>query len=450
MKRGLPLLIVALTMCALTPPLAPAQQIPRAFRGNFRVVPGGVPLPYVQTDGAGNQWMVYQGGWIRQNGAQPVFGQGDMLNINGAPGGMNGNPISCKLDPKTGELVFDNLAWGDITVTRRVLISKTAAGARFIDIFKNNSNQDQNANINYQSSTNFGINSGTVVNDPHHTDNAIGWVARTAINQCPCEVFGGVGNVHAVPTVADQPNTNMVQAVYDLKIPAGKSVALMHLITIRPSPESGQEFIQKLNAKRVLKSVPSDVRKLIVNFASDLQQIGDYEILRGDSLDVVELRGGDQIKGTIKEDSFKLETFFGPVELTPPHVVAILNVGQFRPRQLLVTADGQVFGGKLDKDTVAIELSSGQVTQVPLAQISRVGFRRQPNEPDEWIFDGPMVFMRSGERIKVQMPPGPLQINTRYGVLKLDPGTVNSIAFQSDDSPVHDHTHRRFQILRPG
>ena len=65
----------------------------------------------------------------------------------------------------------------------------------------------------------------------------------------------------------------------------------------------------------------------------------------------LELRGGDQIKGTITEKSYKLTTFYGPVELPADRIVGMFGVGQVRPRQLLVTVDGEVFGGSLGSET---------------------------------------------------------------------------------------------------
>ena len=90
------------------------------------------------------------------------------------------------------------------------------------------------------------------------------------------------------------------------------------------------------------------------------------------------------LKGTLKEKSFKLDTFYGPVELPVEKVIGLINVGEYRPRQLVVTADGEIFGGKLEKETIGIELSSGQVTQVPLGQINRLGYRKRAGEPEEW------------------------------------------------------------------
>src|SRR3954463_1388835 len=156
--------------------------------------------------------------------------------------------------------------------------------------------------------------------------------------------------------------------------------------------------------------MPRARRKIHLTFATGQNFIGDVEILRGDLLDVVELKGGDQYKGTLKETTFTLETFYGKVNLPVEQVIGLINVGRYRPRQLLVTTDGQIFGGKLAKDTLDLELSSKQVIKVPLSRVPRVGYRKRPGEPDEWTFDKPIVLMRTGERVGVKMPTEPIGV----------------------------------------
>ncbi|MGD1275798.1 MAG: hypothetical protein ABR964_01080 [Tepidisphaeraceae bacterium] len=401
-----------------------------------RVGPGGtVTLPYVQADGAGNQWAVYPGGWIRQNGPQPLYGQGETLLINGNNPGMNNN--MAKLDPQTGELVLEGLNAGNCMVTRRILLGGDSGLVRYIEIIKNIQAQDQTFNVQIQSNLNYGVSGSVLVNDPKHKDSQIGWVALTGINRAALEMFAGKG-AKLSPTINYEPGNSMVQANYAVEVPAGKSVALVHLMGAAASIDQGQQTILSVKEAKVLASVPADIRKIIANFATGDTFINDLEILRGDVFDVIELRSGDLIKGTLKEDSYKLATFYGAVELPKGQVIALMNIGQYRPRQLIVTVDGQVFGGNLQNQSIAMELSSGQVVQVPLSQMSRVGCRKQPGEPQEWTFDKPCVVMRSGDRVNVEMPAGPIEVLTRYGLLRLDPRSIASIVFQGEDNGVHE------------
>jgi hypothetical protein len=51
--------------------------------------------------------------------------------------------------------------------------------------------------------------------------------------------------------------------------------------------------------------------------------------------------------------------------------------------------------------------------------------------------DKPMLALRSGDRIVVEMPNQPIDVNTRYGVLKLQPSSISSIVYAAEDAAVH-------------
>jgi hypothetical protein len=399
-----------------------------------------VTIPVNRQDAQGTTWMISDGGCLQNNGmgGPPVFGQADILNVNGTQIGGNGGQAGATLDPKTEEVVFDNLAAGSVTVSRRILVSHKNSDIRYIDIFKNTQNQPQTVAVMYSSTLNWGVASSIPVTDPKHPERQLGWAAMTQGNRAAVEMFAGK-SCKITPTIQPPNNNgNASQVSFQLTIPAGKSVALLHFLELVGSTDQGEQYITSMKENQVLRSIEPAIRKLIVNFPFGNIFAGDFEILRGDAFDVLELRGGDQMRGTLVDPEYKLTTAYGPVTFPKDQVVALFNVGEFRPRQLIVTTDGQIFGGQMVKNTVSLELTSGQLIQVPIAQFSRAGYRKQPGEPEEWTFDKPMVFLRSGDRIQVQMPAGPFDISTRYGPMKLDPKTVQAIVFQSEDTGVHE------------
>lgn len=422
--------------------LGPAQVV-RAQR----FVEGGGRLPQRIMDSKGNQWSIYPGGWLQQNmnlpngGGYQFYNQGAMLMING--GQLNMNNQAAQTDPKTGELILENQpAQNGLQITRRILVNKDEAYVRYVDIFRNTQNQEQNVTIGYSSSFNYGINMPQMVEDPKRKGQNLACVAMVPINIgqpiAIMEMYGGKG-AKTVPSITVQPNNNnSLQASLQVSIGGGKQVALMHLHAITTTPEAGATFIKQLKESKLLVTIPPAIRKLIINFPAGQAFVGDTEILRGEVFDVVETRGGDQFRGTLQEPSYKLETFYGQVELPVERVIGLINVGTFRPRQLVITSDGEMFGGQLKMDSVKLQLSSGQVTQVPLAQISRLGYRKRSGEPEEWTFTKPLVIMRSGDRMMVQMPTEKIDVATRYGVLKLDPTTLGAISFQSEEHGIHD------------
>ena len=426
------LLVLVATVASVAQPM-PAMR--RAVAGNAVAAGGTVNLPYTVPDGRGNQWMIYQYGQLQQQGNTPIYSQGAMLQINNQYPQARQN--QARIDEKTGEVLLENLPVGNVTLTRRILINKEEGYVRYIDIIKNTQNQETSVNLNLNSNINYGVQVAQQVADPKKKDQNIAWVAQTHANgQCVAEVYAGKG-AKVVPTIQYQQGNNQVAAVMSPKIPAGKEIALMHFHLITPSIDSGTKFVTEMKEAKIMAGIAPAIRKIILNFRGGENFIGDYEILRGDVLDVVELRSGDQLKGTLQEKTYKLQTFYGPVELAIDNVIGLINVGNFQPRQLLVTKDGEIFGGKLSRDTLALTLSSGQKTEVPISQISRMGYRKRSGEPEEWTFDKPIVLMGSGDRIGVKMPTKDVEVMTRYGLLKLRPESVAAINFLTEDHAAH-------------
>lgn len=421
---------------ALSLASAAALARPANIRPN-RIGAGGVAnLPYQATDAHGVQWMVFQNGALRQNGNMPLYSQGAMLLVNGNYAQQANN--QGRIDEKTGELVIENLTTPvGVTVTRRILIQREEGYVRYIDVFKNTTQQPITLNLQIQTNLNYGVNVAQNVADPRRKDQNIAWVGQTGAGPSVVEVFAGSGSKTSATINWQQGNSN-VQAAINLDVPAGKEAALMHLHLSAATQEAGLAFVNGLRDARLMRDVPNELRKIVANFVGGQSFIGDTEILRGDVLDVVELRGGDQVRGTLQEKDFQLKTFYGDVTLPVEKVVALVNVGQFRPRQLLVTVDGQIFGGQLSKNALNLQLSSGQITQVPLGQIARAGYRRRPGEPEEWTFDKPTVLMRTGERVAIQMPIETIDVVTRYGRLALAPQSIAGVILQSEEHGVHE------------
>jgi hypothetical protein len=399
--------------------------------------PGGVVnLPYMVADNSGTQWRVFQGGWLQQSGNMPLYSQGAMLTVNGQQVGAGNN--TARVDADTGEVVFENMNANGMSITRRILIDKDAGYVRYVDLVKNTTGQEQTVNLQVNSNFNYGLRGGQNVPDPRRKGQDVAWVGQTHANGLAVvEMYAGKGS-KVDPNINGQVNNNVATGALSFTLKAGKEAGVLHLHAVAASVEAGVALVTNLKEKDLLASVPREVRRLLINVSNTQSFVMEVEVLRGDLLDVVELKTGDQFKGTLKENSYALSTFYGPVELPVDRVVGVMNVGKFRPRQLVITSDGQIFGGTLKKQTVDLQLSSGQVTQIPLAQIARAGYRKRDGEPEEWTFDKPLVLMRSGERVGVRMPSAPLEVITRYGKVTLKPESVAAVLLQTEEGGAHE------------
>ncbi|MBV8782071.1 MAG: hypothetical protein JO353_11805 [Phycisphaerae bacterium] len=435
MKRAFVLLTVIIAL------LCPTTVV---FAQRARRPAGTVSLPYNISDSQGNQWTIYQNAMLQQRGNMPIFSQGAMLMVNGDQ--INSNTNRATRDDKTGELVFDGFNINGVNVTRRVLVRPDAGYVRYIDVFKNLQPQAQSLNVQLQTRVNFGVINTQNLADPSNAENSLAWIAQTQANRAAIVISAGKGTKHAM-TFMQQNDQNLGQADLPLTLPPSKEVAVMTVYATAASIDAGTQFVTSLKDNDLLKDCSIEIRREIVNFNTTESFVGDREILRGTSNDVIELRGGnpngalDQLHGTLKDPSFTVHTFYGDVTLPADHVVGMISIGQFRPRQLMVTSDGQVFGGQLAKATVTLELFNGQTADVPLAQIARFGYRKRPNEPENTDLSAlpvrPMVLLRSGDRIAIAAPDGPIAFLSRYGALSLPTRSISAVSFQSDENSVH-------------
>lgn len=396
-----------------------------------------VSLPYTVNDNSGNSYYFYSNGMFRQQGNMPVFSQAAMIQIGGASLPSPAN-TPAKLDEKTGEFIIENLQLRNVNITRRILVNKNENYIRYVDIFKGTGAGETQLNLQFYTSMNYGVQTSVNVDDPKRKNQTLAWVAQTTANNQSClEMFAGKGAKWA-PTIQYNPGNSQVYYNANITIPAGKEVGIMHIHMMTSSLDAGKKWVLDVKESKLMASIPANIRRLILNFTGGQNYIGDAEVLRGDALDVVELKGGDVMKGTLKDTSFKFQTFYGPVELKASSLIGIINTVDIKPRQLFVTENGEIFGGQMDSAGITLQLSSGQTTQVPLSQISRVGYRKRDNEPDEWKFDNGLVLLRTGERIAAQPPATPLNVTTRYGAMKLNPDAINHIVFQSEEHGVHE------------
>ncbi len=392
-----------------------------------------IQLPYQAADDNGNQWVVYYQGQLQQQGNQPVFSQAGMINVNGKQPQQQNQQANYDEKTKTVSMVFR--PQNNLKHERQFRFSDDGI-VRIIDIFENTSDKPQSVNLQYTTNTNYGVNGADTLTDPKKKGD-LGWAADTGAGRAAMSVWGGKGS-KLLPTVRYNPGNNQVMASVSLSVGGKQKSAIVHWHGTMDNIDAAKTWVGQSRESRLLSDVPVELRKVIANVSgTSAGSIGDRELLRGDRTDIIELRGGDQIRGDLKVEVYKLNTAYGKVELPAAKVASLLSVGDFRARQLLVTQDGEIFGGDLETQTIPIQLSSGQTTQVPLSQISRLGYRTGGAELPEWTFDKPMVFLRSGERCAITAPDKPIDFVTRYGALSLKPQQVAIVNLKTE-SGVHE------------
>ncbi len=393
-----------------------------------------VSLPYILHDDFGSTWDVQYDGSIG-DGGNDLYDGGGRIFINNAAQYVSPNQQAV-FDAAHNELTFPPMPMGPVTVSRRVACFKTLGCIRFIETLENTGPSP--VHIQLRAYFNLG---GTVqqaiplLDEKRPGRQPVGYAFGDQNNGVA--MIGAGRGSKVLPRFQYQQNNDNIDCFYEIDVPARSTVAVVHCQLRRKVPPSAAEAWKSLSERELLKDLPKDLRKRIVNFPGGDAFIGDIEILRGDVLDVLELRGGDAYRGMVKIDAFRLQTIYGPITLPADNVICLINVGTYRPTQLLVTADGDVFGGRLDITSLKLQLTSGQYTNIPLSQITRLGFHRRPGEVEEWNLDTKsLALLRTGERLRINIPPAELNLATPSGLIRLNPAIISSVVFASDENVV--------------
>jgi hypothetical protein len=390
-----------------------------------------VQMPFVFRDDRGSNWDIQPDGQVG-DGGNDLFDGGGRLSLNE----QIFPPAAPQMDPAVNELVFPAVQLQGLNISRRIGCNAKLAYLRYTEILENPGTTPIKTTLRVYFNMGGSVQFAQPVVDEKRSKAPIGEVIGDN-NNCMVHIGAGRGS-KLLPRYVPQQGSDNVNVYWDVDVPARQTIAITHLVCRRANASDGARILDELSEKNVIKELPPEIARKVANFPHGERFLDDAELLRGDLFDVIELRGGDQYKGTIKQEKFKLKTSYGQIELPAERVISMFSSGQFKPRQLIVTGDGQIFGGRLDIDAIRLELSNGQSTSVPLTQITRLGYRRRGEEPDEWKFDKPMILLRGGDRMFVTPPAAPLMIATRYGVLPIKPECLASIAFVSEDRGVHD------------
>lgn len=392
-----------------------------------------VSLPYVFNDDTGSTWDVQFDGSIG-DGGNDLYDGGGRLFLNGTTQYLSPTQ-QATLDPARNELVFPPMPIDGLNVSRRVAVLPGIDTVRFTEIVENPTAATKKVQLRTYFNMGQALRQIVPLLDGRKTPEPCGYAVADP-NNAVAMVFRG-RSAKIRPRFSAHLNDDNVDIFYDLDVPAHQTAVIVHFQVRAGVAEQAADAWRALKEKDLLKDLPRDLRKRVVNFPGGDPFVGDFEILRGDALDVVELRGGDAYRGTLKADRFRLQTLYGLVTIPASRVVGLINVGAFRPTQLVVTADGEVFAGRLDTDKIQLQLTGGQLTTIPLSLVTRVGYRRRPGESDEWNFDNkPVALLRSGERLLLQRPTADLNLATSSGPIRLSPAVISSIVFEGEQNNV--------------
>ncbi len=428
-------LATLVSLCVLAAPAGAAEAPPQQ--------PREVPLPYTFQDEQGTQWVVQQNGVIAP-GNTDVFDAGGALFVGGEAA-YNAPTATAQFDAARNEVALPAVPMAGLHVSRRVAVDAAAGWCRWTEVLENRGVAPVHARVRVNFDLGAAAQNAQPIND-EKTKRPMGLAVFDGNRGIAMLAAGRRGRV--APEITWQQGGDQVNVAFDVDVQARQAAVLVHFQAVRASLDDADTFVRSMKDADVLKDLPPALAPHVVNFPVPQQFAGNVDVLRGDMLDVVELRGGDRYKGTIVQPTFPLQTAFGPIELPAGRVAAMVSIGEVRPTQLLVTTDGEAFSGTLRLDAIKLELSSGQMTAIPVNGVARFGYRTRAGEAADPVAAAaaaagsrePFVLLGSGDRVIVRPPAWDVPVLTRYGSFRLRPEAVAVVTFQADGQPVHELT----------
>lgn len=403
----------------------------------------GVHLPQTQRinfnynmqDGEGYPWDIQYYGTVGQ-GKNYVYNSGLYCMVGGNNVNSNGQGWS---NADGTEIELGPYSYNGMKVYRRIRVYKDQPLARWMDIFENPGSTDLSFQVQIQTNTN-GVNGKTVGSSGKNGFGEKDWAFATDTpntgNNSPALLHIVCGkNSKVRPTVQVQGSSISVR--YDMKVKAGQTAILTYFESQGNSIEDHMKALKKFQAYKALRDLPAGVRKLIVNFPASTATYEDFNLERSEQGDQVMLANGDPLLGQIKNESFSIDSsILGKTTLKAADVIGMMAApaepGIFR----VLLKDGQMLRGTITDAELQVK-REGSDLKVPFEKVTQWSFKISPEHPFDLGDPGPVLVLRTGDRLAFDAKATELRLRTRYGLVSLKAADLQAIKMDNGGNAIH-------------
>lgn len=150
--------------------------------------------------------------------------------------------------------------------------------------------------------------------------------------------------------------------------------------------------------------------------------------------DILILRGGEKLFGSIQNDSFSIRTAYATLKFDRRHLAGIeLENG---PQRLasIVTFNHNRFSGFLDSPAFVFKLESGPQLEVRREKVLKAIFQA-PEKELAAIPRRQFILLKNGDFFTGKFLLDPFQLKTATGAIEIRSAELDSIKFSSENSP---------------
>ena len=401
--------------------------------------PAGLHIPHTNranftcqmNDGAGFRWDIQYYGSIG-SGTNYAYSGGLYCQISGS--NISANGIGW-INKAGDEIEIGPVSRNNLLISRRVRIYKDQGLARWLDIFENPTGAAVQVPVSIYSCTNYTIN---------RTTTSTGGAAFGAKDWAFVTQTSGANSPRVLHMVCDkrskirpsvQTTGSQVYVRWNLTVPAKKTVVLCYFESQANTLDAHQKTMKSFRVSKVLRDLPGGVRRLIVNWSGG--GFDGIDLERSDTADTVVIDGGGPKYGRITNESFQLQTVFGPLKLPASRIVGMASSRDESRTVRFALLDGQIVCTAMPDEKISLELPTGGTLRIPLERIAQWSYKVTKQRPPDATFAGPYVMLRTGDRLAFNGESVPLRFRTRHGTIELDPKAMLNVTLDNTGNVVH-------------
>ncbi len=371
------------------------QPSPGGGGGAQRLIPAGYG---VRTDKKGNSWNFQQSGVLGRVG-DSMLNTGLNLKINNQSF-YNYQPM---MSADGAEYVLQHghpQQMMGLQVTRRIRLHESEGVVRYLEVLANPSGYDVSADVELHSSfngnfRNYVSNQGSenfTTMGPKESSLIVNPGSATHAQAYLFTVSSPKGGLK--PTLAN-PNKYSMVVHFQVTIPAGQTVCLMHSVTqVSAAEASESKALAKLfkdnSLSRLVARVPSELRGSLANYSSE-GGFGGMALMSSTSVealgverarqDVLALGERTRLLGKAGCDRLVVTTTYGQVTVPFENVAALVGGNRGRSDVARVfLRDGQVFSGRVETEDLRFVLPSGAKMDLDVRSLDRLVRSKAPDE----------------------------------------------------------------------
>ena len=383
-----------------------------------------VALPLTVQDGLEHTWTVHGDGSL--TGVKP-YATASTLNIEGTA--FPARQTASRTIHEDGvELQIGPQVVGPVHVTRKIFFGKGEGHVRVLEIIENRSTTAATIRLGLQSD----VMKAESVWD---TDSGVITSGEGGVAADLC--FGDGGGSR--PT-RDKRNPDPIHSWDTLALQPQSSVAILHFYAVRATREQALQFVQAFEAAPACRAIePRDLAGIVNYDPRTLGAKSGVEILRGDQSDILLLKSGDKLTGSVQNSTLRLQTSYAQLEFPLPDIATLIYEGGANNIERIVVLNGDVFSGFILDPEITVVLEAGPTAKIRKEKISTLGFRIRANERDEYpvVHD---ITLTNGDHFSGVVKNETLRIGAAFGDMTVAIDEIAKIEFISMKGTVTELT----------